>query len=167
MYKSLLLFFAVVCAIGMTGCSSSVEETLEETIATPSDQALGERLGKVLADLLENNEAVDTVSAYIIYDAEDDTFLTLSDEDYRFFSVITFVLVRGDADFTAETISEPTPQMSPQGKGWVYFGKGRGKGQALKMGFAIAKKIPAETTFEIHVEYDAKGNFHIWYRIQE
>ena len=52
----------------------------------------------------------------------------------------------------------------PSGDGWKFGGKGKGKLDAIHIGYELSKILGENQDFEIYVEYNGDGSYTVWYR---
>ena len=81
----------------------------------------------------------------------------MSADDYAIANAFAEIIVHDDSYATR----------APKGNGWTIGGRGKGRTQALNLAFKLAQKLGKNRDFEIHVEYDEKNNFTVWYRYKK
>lgn len=162
--KVIANFAVMILFMFSLGCTSQIDD---ENISE-SDLAIEQQeFVKIFTDLILNKQKGDTQGYTILFFPEDGEFITLTDDEYRLYASFATLLISGkEGDFALPSLAPNNGiPPAPEGEGWVYVGKGKGKTQALKMAYQMANKLPKNTDFEIHVKYEDDETFHVWYRL--
>lgn len=139
-------------SLALTSCQNDLDMFKQSQDSEPENMT---QLGSSIADGLV---AHPSEGFYIIYSTSSEGFLTLSEEDYSMFAAFANLVVREDSN------SNGLRSAKPSGDGWKIGGKGKGKLDAIRIGYEISNLIGENQDFEIHVEYNADGSYTVWYR---
>lgn len=139
-------------SLALTSCQNDLD------LVKPSQDSEPENVTQLGSSIAEGLVAHPSEGFYIIYTTSSDEFITLSEEDYLMFAAFANLVVREDSN------SNGLRSAKPSGEGWKIGGKGKGKVDAIRIGFEIADLITENQDFEIHVEYNPDGSYTVWYR---
>ncbi len=140
-----------IAVIGLSSCQNN-----DEPLAISSESTVEKStpLGEILANIFQSDNSEEEY--YVLFNSESQEFMVLSPDEYAFCKAFASLVDN-------ESIS--SIHKAPSGNGWKYGGKGKGRWEALKLADKIAKQIPANRDFEIHVERGDDGSYSVWYRL--
>jgi hypothetical protein len=139
-------------SLALTSCQNDLDLLKPSQYSEPENTT---QLGSSIADGLV---AHPSEGFYIIYSSSSDEFITLSEEDYSLFAAFANLVVREDSN------SNGLRSAKPAGDGWKFGGKGKGKLDAIRIGYELSDLLEEHQDFEIYVEYNADGSYTVWYR---
>ena len=139
-------------SLALTSCQNDLD------LLTPSQEAEPETITQLGSSIADGLVAHPSEGFYIIYTSSSEKFLTLSEEDYSLFAAFANLVVREDAN------SNGLRSAKPAGDGWKFGGKGKGKLDAIRIGYELSDILGENQDFEIYVEYNADGSYTVWYR---
>lgn len=139
-------------SLALTSCQNDLD------LLKPSQDAEPENTTQLGSSIADGLVAHPSEGFYIIYSSSSDEFITLSEEDYSLFAAFANLVVRGDSNSTGLRSAKPS------GDGWKFGGKGKGKLDAISIGYKLSKILGENQDFEIYVEYNDDGSYTVWYR---
>ncbi len=155
-YSFVLLLMTAFCAISCNNSDDSISE-----ISTKSSN-ISERLSQGIVEIMENKDSQFDDGGYVVYDAESDSMVTCSDFIYGLVTAIYDSVDKGtvSSEGSASNARKASPSVE-----WKLGCKCKEKANASKWTEKIAKEIPANANFEVHVEPQNDGTYKVWYRI--
>lgn len=155
-YSFVLLLMTAFCAISCNNSDDSISEEPHKS------SIIAERLSQGIVEIMENKDSQYDNGGYVVYDAESDSLFTCSDFIYGLVTAIYDSLDKGTVSSAG---SASSVCKAPAGNEWKFGGTCKGRIGALKLATKIAKEIPANAKFEVHVEPQNDGTYKVWYRI--
>ena len=149
------------CSYFLLSCSSDEDTILNVDVEETATATYARDLAKIFGEVLNNKSTDNLESDYIIYIAEGNEFMTLTEEDYLFYSAIANVINR-EQDCTIQKSRMPN---APQGNDWKFFGKGKrsNRTDAFKKAIRLSNDLERGRDVEIRITYD-DTYYYIWYR---
>lgn len=149
----------------MISCDQNVDvnnfATMEQEVLTEND--LTRKLTDAFMQIINNKNGDYDEGGYIMYDAETGEMVACTE-----FAYCVGYAISGEEPpvIDASTDSKPICK-APSGNGWIFAGNCKTNPiSATKFISSISKKIPRNSNFEIHAEYDkVNKTYRVWYRI--
>lgn len=161
--KKLLLMAALSSMTMVATSCSDADSGIVETQAEAQD-SVDARMTDALAQIIDNADGKYDTGGYVVYYAEDDEYFVLDDDEYTLACVINAWNEGTQSDTLTTTVSKPAKV--PTGKGWVYGGSCKSRGEQMRLAIKISYKIPKGANFEIHAEYNkSTKRYNVWYRV--
>lgn len=145
--RFLLILLTGILISGFTSCDNKADPPFPA-----AESEVPTRLGEILAGIFQSDNLKE--DSYVLYDSETKEFMVLAADDYAVCQAFAKIVVR-----------ESPSKKPPHGTGWKYAGSGKTKWAALKLAERIAREIPVDRDFEVHVERGDDGVFRVWYRV--
>ena len=163
--KSILfgMLAASILTIGFISCGNNDCEVASE-VADSYKVQLANMIQEKLMIIINDTTGEYKYGGYIVYTAEDNEMLLLSDFTYTLGDIF-YMVTQGETCDTTIINDGIQPNKTPTGTGWKNGGTCSTKSGALRLAIKIANKIPSGSDFEIHAECNSNGTYTVWYRI--
>lgn len=150
----------------MISCDQNVDvsnsATIEQEVLTEND--LTRKLTDAFMQIINNENGDYDEGGYIMYDAETGEMVACTEFVY----CVGYAISGEELPVVIDASSDSKPICkTPSRNGWVSVGICEANPLATtKIIASISKKIPRNSNFEIHAEYDkVNKTYRVWYRI--
>ena len=159
------LFIAFIAMNTLVSCNQD-EDLLDvqtnETAALAKD-AFTQKLTDAFMEIVSNENGDYDEGGYILYNAETDEMVACTEFAY----CVGYALAGEEVPVVDMSSASKPICKAPSGKGWVFAGTSKTNPfAATTFVTSLSKKIPKNSNFEIHAEYDQQNKvYRVWYRI--